>query len=309
MFQLSKKNKREFVEESWRKEEYIEELMMQIDTHVRQLVDVFRFVLKYRILFRGSGVEFASLREYVPGQDDAIRIDWKASLRANKLYIRQYEEERDLDVYILLDSSSSMLLGTQEKLKSEYAAIVCGAIAYAAIESGDNVGFGMFNDKILFSLEPAGDMTQYYKILRHVVDPQYYGGKCNLGESLNYLINVLQSRTILFIISDFIGLDKNWSDSLKMMGGKLDRIIGIMSRDIRDSKLPENLGYMKFKDPFSDKMMTVDVDNIRDEYNYLAEKQEKNIENEFQGVGLGFVKVYTTEPFVEPLIRYLTIEW
>ncbi len=304
---MDQKEKDEKLLEETRKEEYLEELMMEIDAHVRQLVDVFRFVLKYRIMFRGSGVEFAGLREYVPGQDDAIRIDWKASLRANKLYIKQYEEERDLDVYILFDSSASMLFGSQERLKSEYAAIVCGAIAYAAVESGDNVGFGMFSDNMLVSLDPMSDITQYYKILRHVVDPQYYGGRCNLGKSLDYLVNALRARTILFLISDFIALDRNWADSLKMLGGKLDRIVGIMSRDIRDSELPEGVGYMRFKDPFSDQVMNVDVDKIREEYNYMTERQEKHIESEFQDVGLGFVKVYTSDPFVEPLVKYLTL--
>ncbi len=290
-----------------RREEYIEDLMMEIDVHVRQLVDVFRFALKYRILFRGSGVEFAGLRDYVPEQDDATRIDWKASLRANKLYIKQYEEERDLDVFILLDCSSSMLFGSQEKLKSEYATIVSGAIAYAAIETGDNVGFGMFSDKVNISFEPESDMTQYYKILRHAVDPQYYGGKCNMGKTLSYMLNMLKPRTILFIISDFIGLDENWDDALKMMGGKLDQVVGIMSRDLRDSRLPEGVGYLRLKDPFSDRTVTVDVDKVREPYNYLAKRIEDEIQQDFQDVGLGFVKVYTTEPFVQPLIKYLTL--
>lgn len=290
-----------------KREEYIEEFMIKIDAYVRQLVDVFRFALKYRIMFRGSGVEFAGLREYIPEQDDATRIDWKASLRANKLYVKQYEEERDLEVFILVDSSSSMLFGSQDKLKSEYATIVSGSIAYAAIESGDKVGFGMFSDVMRNSFEPECDMTQYYRILRHAVDPAYYGGKCNLGKALDYMLNMLKPRTILFIISDFIGLDRNWEDSLKMMGGKLDRVVGIMSRDIRDSKLPEGVGYMRLGDPFSNKMASVDIDEIREEYNYLTLRQEDNIKDSFHDVGLGFVKAHTTEPFVEPLIKYLTL--
>jgi len=289
------------------RDEYIEDLMMEIDAYVRQLVDTFRFALKYRIMFRGSGIEFAGLREYIPEQDDATKIDWKASLRTNKLYVKQYEEERDLDVFILLDCSSSMLFGSQGKLKSEYATIVSGSIAYAAIESGDNVGFAMFSDKVNISFEPESDITQYYKIIRHAVDPQYYGGRCNMGKSLNYMLNMVKANTILFIISDFIGLDRNWDDALKMMGGKLDRVVGIMSRDLRDSKLPEGVGYLRLKDPFSEKMVTVDADKVREPYNYLAQNQEEKIQKDFQDVGLGFVKVYTTEPFVQPLIKYLTL--
>jgi len=187
----------------------VEELMEEVDTHVKRLVEVFAFLLKYQLLFRGTGIEFVGLREYIPGQDDAMRIDWKSSLRTQRLYVKQYEEERDLDIFVLLDTSGSMLFGTQEKLKSEYAAIVAGAITYAAIETGDNVGFAMFNDKIQAFLTPSQDAAQYYHILSLMVNPNYYGGRCNLAESLLFLLNNLGEKTVLFIVSDFIGVGKN----------------------------------------------------------------------------------------------------
>lgn len=286
---------------------YIERLMEEIDANVRELIDTFRFILKYQILFKGSGVEFAGLREYVPEQDDASKIDWKASLRSKKLYVKQFEDERDLDVYILLDVSNSMLFGTQEKLKSEYAAVITGTLAYAAVESGDNVGFAMFNDTITVALDPVGDITQYYKILRLVADPRNYGGGCDLSRSLSYLINIVADRTILFIISDFIGVGRGWEDSLKMIGGKLDRVLGIMVRDVRDSFMPKGMGYMKFEDPFSGRVMTVNTDEIREEFEKLTADQEAWIENEFKDTGLGFVKAYTNEPFVRPLISNLEL--
>jgi len=286
---------------------YIEELMNEIDANVRELVDTFRFLLKYQILFKGTGIEFAGLREYVPEQDDASKIDWKASLRSKKLYVKQFEDERDLDVYIVLDVSNSMLFGTQEKLKSEYSAVVAGTLAYAAVESGDNVGFAMFGDDVRIVLDPLGDISQYYKILRCVVDPRYYGGGCNLADSLSYLINIITERTILFIISDFIGVGRGWEDSLKMMGGKLDKVVGIMIRDVRDSFLPKGIGSMRLSDPFSDKVLTVDLDEVGEEFEKLARKQEEKIEGEFRDSGMGFVKIYTNEPFVKPLVNYLEL--
>lgn len=289
-------------------EKYIEDLMGEVDANVRELIDVFRFTLKYKVLFRGSGIEFSGLREYVPQQDDATKIDWKASLRSKKLYVKQYEEERELDAYILLDTSSSMLFGTQEKLKSEYASVVVGAIAYAAIESGDNVGFGMFSDRIITSLQPSGDSSQYYKILRLVVDPRFYGSTCNLEGALSYVVNCIEGKTILFIISDFIGIGDNWKDSLKMACGKFTTVIGIMIRDIRDSYLPKGIGKMRFSDPFSDDMLTVNVDKIADKFEKQARQEEAGIENEFRDGGAGFVKVYTAETFVRPLVDYLQLK-
>ncbi len=287
--------------------EYIEKLMQEVDKNVRELVDVFRFLLRYKVLFRGTGIEFAGLREYVLGEDDASRIDWKASLRSKRLYVKQYEEERELDVYILLDTSVSMLFGTQEKLKSEYAAVVAGTLAYAAIESGDNVGFGMFSDKVLVSLPPVGDISQYYNILRLTVDPRFYGGGCNINETLSYTVNSIEEKTVLFIISDFIGIGDEWEDSLKMACGKFNTVFGIMIRDIRDSTLPEGVGNMRFSDPFSDKVLVVNVDKIRKDFERFTKKQESRIEKIFIESGAGFVKVYTHEPFVKPIARYLQL--
>lgn len=288
-------------------EAYIKGLMEEVDANVQEIINAFRFSLKYRVLFRGGGIEFAGLREYVPEEDDASRIDWKASLRSGRLYVRQYEEERDLDIYILLDASSSMVCGTQNKLKSEYAAVVAGTIAHAAIETGDKVGFGMFSDRVIVSLTPVGDLTQYYRILKLVVDPRHYGGVCDLDQALSYTLNSLGNRTTLFIISDFIGLGSGWKDSLKMISGKLDRIMGIMVRDLRDSYLPEGIGNMKFADPFSEETVIVNTDKLRDRYNKIAREQERMVEEEFRQSNAGFVKVHTTEPFVKSLVKYLEL--
>ena len=285
---------------------YIDELMEEIDANVKELVDVFKFLLKYNVLFRGSGIEFSGLREYVFGEDDATKIDWKASLRSNKLYVKQYEDERNLDVFILVDTSSSMVFGTREKLKSEYAATVAGSLAYASIEAGDNVGFGMFSDGMKTGLPPSGDISQYYIILKKLVDPRFYGGPCNFEGAMSYVLNSINDKTALFIISDFIGIGTSWKDSFKAVCGKLDGVFGIMVRDVVDSKLPEGVGNMRLSDPFSeDNVLTVNLDHVKNDYEREAALQEMNIQREFTNSGAGFVKVYTNEPFAKPLVKYL----
>ena len=285
---------------------YIEALMEEVDANVKELVDVFKFLLKYNVLFRGSGIEFAGLREYVAGEDDATKIDWKASLRSNKLYVKQYEDERNLDIFIMVDTSASMVFGTQSKLKSEYAATVAGSIAYACIESGDNVGFAMFSDSVKISLPPSGDITQYYIILKNLVDPRFYGGPCNFDAAMSHVLNSITDKTALFIISDFIGIGTGWKDSFKAVCGKLDGVFGIMVRDIVDSELPEGVGTMRLSDPFTeDKVMTVNLDRAKKDFDREAALQELNIEREFTNSGAGLVRVHTNEPFTKPLVKYL----
>ena len=128
-----------------------------------------------------------------------------------------------------------------------------------------------------------------------------------MGDSLLFLLNNVRERTVLFIISDFIGMDEGWRDSLKMICGKLDKVVGIMVRDLRDTTLPKGVGYMRFKDPFSGKVLTVNVDEIREKFEELSKQQEKEVEKEFLDSKAGFVKVYTHQPFVESLINYLQL--
>jgi len=285
----------------------IKDLMDKIDVNVRRLIEIFDFIFKYKIIVKGKGLDFAGLKEYVPGEDDASRIDWKSSLRTQRLYVKIFEEERDLDIFVLLDTSASMLFGTQKMFKSEYASIIAGTIGFSALETGDNFGFAFFNDKIKNLIEPSQDISNYYLLLKFLVLPNTFGGKCNLGEALKFLIENLQEKTVLFIISDFIGLDKEWKDAVKVASAKFERVIGIMVRDPRDTFLDKHIGYVRFKDPFSNKVVTVNVDKIKEKFEELALAQEKDVENTFLDVNAGFIKVYTNQEFIEPLIKYLEL--
>jgi len=285
----------------------MKEMMYEVDTKVKRLSDVFSFLLTYQILFRGTGLEFAQLKEYVPGEDDATRIDWKASLRTGKVFIKQYEEERDLDILVLLDACSSMDFGTKGRIKREFAGIVAGAIVSAGIEIGDNVGFCMYSDEIKKFMEPSNDETQYYRALELIVDKKNYGGKCDLDKALRFVLNNVKENTILFLISDFIGTGKEWEDSLKMVSGKLNDVMGLMIRDERDEFLPRGSGNFRFRDPYSNKTIIVDMDKAKEIYEKMAQEQSEYVRHTFRRSNAGFVKIFTHESFVKALVKELTL--
>ena len=118
----------------------------------------------YRILFRGRGLEFMQFRAYAP-EDDASLIDWKASVRAQRPLVRSYKEEKDLRIVFLVDMSDSMVFGSTEKLKCEYAAEVALAFAHLILSSGDKVGFILFNERVFHYSLPRGGMQQFYYFL------------------------------------------------------------------------------------------------------------------------------------------------
>ena len=116
-----------------------------------------RFPVKkilYNVMFQGRGLEFDSYRDFSSG-DDASLIDWRATLRSNNLLAKKYIEERNLNIYFLLDVSNSMLFGSGNKLKAEFAAEFVAAVSHLIAGSGDNVGLVMFNEKIVKIVRPS----------------------------------------------------------------------------------------------------------------------------------------------------------
>ncbi|EHK02367.1 von Willebrand factor type A [Candidatus Haloredivivus sp. G17] len=185
-----------------------DDLTTKVDTEVKKVADTFMFALKYAEEFQASGIEFSDLRQYQTS-DDASRIDWKNSASTQDLYVKEYEEEKDMDVFIILDASDSMMFGTADKMKSEYAAIVSAAIAYASTDAGINVGFGIYADNEMTML-PEGGQVQYQKILLEVTNFDNYGGEFNLEHALNSVIGQIKENTAIFIISDFLDAKGDW---------------------------------------------------------------------------------------------------
>ncbi len=290
----------------------IRNLMQEIDVNVRRLVDEVRFILKYKVIFRGRGLEFEGLREYTTS-DDSSMIDWKISRRVSsskkldKLYVRVYEEERDLNIFVLIDTSETMLFGTQDKLKTEYASVIAGTLVYTAIEVGDKAGIAMFSDNVHKLILPSKSSDQYYRVLRELSNPENYGGKCSLYSALKTATSALDSRSMLFIVSDFISVGDDWEDLLKAASSKFEGVLGIMVRDIRDSYIPDDLGNFRMSDPISKSATCVDLDKIREKYRLETEKQEKNIERIFTKTHAGFIKCYTHDPFINPLVKWFNL--
>lgn len=270
------------------------ELRDQMDAEVKRVSDLFRFVLKYQRHFQPSGVEFSGLRQYLPS-DDASRIDWKNSAGKTELYVKQYEEELDMDIFIMLDVSDTMTFGTSEKLKSEYAAIVTAALAYASVDAGVNVGLGMFGDDSMI-ITPQGGTDQYDRFLDELTDLENYGGTFNFEDALDDLIGQIKENTAVFIISDFLEVEGEWKSKLTLSNMKFRHVMTIMCRDLRDYKLPDS-GNFRFESSSSSEQLVVNTSRIRNDFNEEVERQEDALEEKIQGTGSSFLKIDTRDKF------------
>lgn len=258
---------------------------------------------KYKSTFKGSGLEFEGFRHYTIN-DDANLIDWKASRRSQELLIKELAEERNLDVFFIMDVSDSMLYGSINKLKCEYAAELVATLGFAAIWSDDSVGLSMFNDKVVKTVPLSGGHAQYYIIAKVLSNPKLYGGKFDLGYALRYVLNFLPKNSILIIVSDFIGLKEGWIKNLKIAAQE-HTVIGIVIKDRLDKMLPDDPGDVIFSDPFTDKRIILNTKKIRERYRYYAEKQSKELKELCVKLKINLLELTTDEPFIAPVTKFL----
>ena len=252
--------------------------------------------------FKGRGVEFAGFRKYSPG-DDAQRIDWKASMKTQDILIREFEEFRNHNIFFLFDVSNSMIFGSGDKLKCEYAAEAIYILSDALIKTGDNVGLGMFSDTMHVKLLPDSGQETLSNMTKSLLNNENYGGDFDFKKALTLSKSLLGEKTVIILVSDFIGLPKGWEKYLSMFDDSFE-IIGLMIRDPRDLELPVQFGRYLLKDPYSDNNMYVDARKYVNTYKELVDKDIKYISSILKHSKGDFLLLRTDEEFLYKTIKF-----
>ncbi len=260
-----------------------------------------KLVGEYRSAFKGKGLEFTGYRNY-DSSDDAIRIDWKASLRSQDLLVREFEEERNLNVIFLFDTSNSMLYSSNKKLKAEYAAELIGALSYGILQADDSVGLIMFNDKIKSFVKPHIGSKQFFSIASELKNEKNYGGNKNFKRALNFCMSALSRTTIIFLVTDFINLPSDYKSFLESFLEHFE-VIGLMIRDPNDDEFPEE-GLVTLMDPFTGKELTVAAEEVKYHYDYLTYKFLSELESLFKKLNSDILKFYNNSDFLKIFLEY-----
>lgn len=209
----------------------------------------------FRSLYRGQGIEFAGVREYNRG-DDIRTIDWNVTARMGRPYIKIFEEERELQIFLIVDSSRSMQLETAADRRTKYAAAAEAAalVAIAAEINACPAGAVFFDGAINFSAEPALGKENTMQILNHLDRlPESPVSGSVLPGAITAAAKVLRKRTLVFILSDF--RCAGWEKPLINLAQKND-IIAINLHDATDEELP-SLGTVKFMDVETGRKMSL----------------------------------------------------
>ncbi len=258
----------------------------------------------WKIIFRGKGLEFDAYRDYST-DEDAQNIDWKASARANKLLAKQYIEERDLNIIFVVDVSDSMVFGSTPQLKCEYAAEVASAIAHLIINSGDRVGFVLYNDHILHQVKAKAGKNQFFLFNSFLTKPENYGGKSDLKSVLEHLLQQFDtSISAVFLISDFLHVDKSYEKILKNFAARFESV-AVMVRDPLDLRLPQVNTEVVLEDSGTGRQMVVNPKLIRDQYESYAFQQERLVRKLFTDSGADFIDLYTDKLFAPRMAAFL----
>jgi len=253
-------------------------------------------------IFKGHGMDFAGYRAYTYS-DDASLIDWKASLRSKEILVKDYEEERSLNVIFLLDVSNAMLFSSTGALKAEYAAELVSSLAYAILRAGDSVGLCMFTDKLVVRLPPNIGNTVHYMLLKELLDPKNYGGAFSLKSAFRWLATFWKKKALVIIVSDFIGLEPDWYKYL-MIAAQRYEVVGIMVRDPLDRELPNQSQLYTVQDPFSNKKMIINPRDYAEQYRLYVQREELDIERKFKQTKSSFILLTTDKEFYLPLITF-----
>ena len=270
----------------------------QVEIRTRGLVNDL-FGGEYHSVFKGRGMAFSEVREYQPG-DDIRLIDWNVTARNGSPYIKIFEEERELTVYLLVDISKSGEFGSQNQLKQEFGAEIASVLGFSAIKNNDKVGLILFSNDIEKYVVPKKGKSHVLRVIRELLYNEPKGNKTSIKNVLDYLLKVAKRKSVVFLISDFID-DDYWS-SLKIVNRKHD-LIGIRLFDPAEKLLPD-LGVIKVRDPESGSSFWIDTSN-RVEMEKLKNKINSDFDTfnkQAKKIGFDIISVSTNGDFVDPLI-------
>ena len=258
---------------------------------------------EYASAFQGHGIEFSEVRPYAEG-DDVRLIDWNVTARMNTPYIKEYIEERELKIYLLVDISPSHDFGSIGSLKKELITEFTATLAWLGISRNDKVGLTLFSDRVEKSIPPRKGKRQLARIIEALLYHEPVGRETSIEAGIAYLGRVAKRRGIVFIISDFL-TDENLSRPFKVISFKHDLVL-VRLTDRWELELPD-VGLVEVEDPETGDVLLVNTSDpqVRKAYLELRAERDAKLLRARNQAGVDMIELSTGEPFLHPLLQFL----
>ncbi len=255
----------------------------------------------YRSVFRGPGIEFDEVREYVEG-DDARLIDWNVSSRFGQVYTKTFREEREMTLFLVLDISPSLSYGSKDRSMREVALVTSALLTLAAVQNNDKVGGVLFGGNIASWVPPAKGRSHAMRLLQEIVATKATESGSDLGLALRTVSESLKRRGIVVIISDF--LTANYQQELSLIARRHD-VIAIRISDPVTDDLPED-GLLSTADPETNEALYIDGKSrrYRFEYEQFWRRQRRQWLRECRRRGISAIEIRTVDDVAERLIGF-----
>ena len=259
------------------------------------------FTGEYHSAFKGKGMSFREVREYYAG-DDVRFIDWNVSARFSHPFTKVFEEERELCVYLLVDTSASNLFGTVQSRKRDIITEIAALLTFSAINNNDKVGVIFFSDKVEKFIPPKKGRQHALYIVRELLTTTPVGKSTKMEEGIKFFNKAARHKSIAFLMSDFV--DAVYENDLKVIGGRHD-VIGLRVYDKMDMQLPE-AGLLMVQDFETGQQQFIDSSNKLVQYTYQQKFMEQSdmCKNYFRKAGADLLHIRTDEDYVKILQQF-----
>jgi uncharacterized protein (DUF58 family) len=259
------------------------------------------FAGQYQSVFRGRGMEFDEVREYQPG-DDVRTIDWNVTARAGAPYIKRFCEERELTVLFLVDISASGAFGSLSQSKLEMVVEVAALLMFSALKNNDKVGLVLFCDQVLEYFPPRKGKQNVLHLIRELISAEPVARDTNLEEALEFLNRVHKRRSVVFLISDFLGPS---AKQAMAVANKRHDLVAISVVDPREHVIPD-VGFINLQDAETGEIIELDTSHpkVRALFETRAAERTQDLSDELKKVGVDELPISTGEDYLKSLRRF-----
>jgi uncharacterized protein (DUF58 family) len=258
----------------------------------------------YSSSFRGRGMEFAEVREYVPG-DEIRTIDWNVTARQGHPFVKKFTEERELTVLLVVDASASGDFGSRSEMKGEIMATLSALLAFSAIQNNDRVGLLIFTSTVERFIPPQKGRKHVLRVIRELLYHKPRAAGTDIAGALAHANRLLRQRAVVFVVSDFIAPD--FEKPLRLLQRRHDAV-AIKVGDPRERELPDT-GFLELEDPETGVVTVVDTGSraLRTAFAARQRAEEIRLQALFRRTGTDAIDVLTGRDYdetIRPLIHY-----
>ena len=274
----------------------------QIEIRTKNVVNDF-FGGDYHSNFKGRGMTFSEVREYVPG-DDVRSIDWNVTARTGKPHIKIFEEERELSVLILIDVSSSGVFGSKKDLKIDLGVEIAAMLSFSAIKNNDKVGLALFSDKVEKYIPPKKGKKHVLRLITDIINHDFENSnkRTSIKTAIDFANKISKRKSVIFLISDFI--DDNFWNELKFLNFKHD-VVGLQIYDSYERNFP-NIGLINIHDSETGENTWIDTTSKKDRDKFLKNSNEKldKFSKKCKNIGFDLLQINTDDNYIKFLMQF-----